>query len=60
MKMQKRLHPEWAQENSFQQEFEDAVSQDPITAFLSSNYGLIVMANLMLNPEYQEQFLRMH
>lgn len=51
--------PDWAQEKDFKTEFEESVKEDRFTRFLSANYGLMVISELMLNPDFQDIILRM-
>jgi hypothetical protein len=55
----KRRFPDWAGGADFKAEFEEAVNKDPLTRFLSDNYGLIVISELILNPQFQETILKM-
>ena len=59
-KKAKELHPDWIERDDFKEDFNNAIADDPMTRFLSGNYGLFVMANIMLNRQYQERFLEMH
>jgi Protein of unknown function (DUF4238) len=56
----KRKFPDWAGGGDFRTEFEESVNEDPLTKFLSDNYGLIVISELMLNPQFQKIILDMH
>ena len=56
----KQTFPDWAERETFRAEFEEAVNADPFTRFLSDNYGLLVISELMLNPTYQDIILKMN
>ncbi|ACB95079.1 DUF4238 domain-containing protein [Beijerinckia indica] len=55
----KQEFPDWAQGETFGAEFEESVREDPFTRFLSDNYGLMVISELMLNPDYHDIILKM-
>ncbi len=56
----KKKFPDWAHGEEFRTEFEESVNEDPFTRFLSDNYGLMVISELMLNPQFQEIILDMN
>jgi hypothetical protein len=51
--------PDLAKDASFKAEFLQSVEEDPEASFLSANSGLLVIMELMSNPEYHEIFLKM-
>jgi len=56
----RKKYPDWAGGGDFRAEFEESVNEDPLTKFLSDNYGLIVISELMLNPQFQNIILDMN
>jgi Protein of unknown function (DUF4238) len=56
----KKDFPDWAQGDDFRTEFEESVNEDPFTRFLSDNYGLMIISELMLNPQFQSIILQMN
>ena len=56
----RQTFPDWAEGKDFKTEFEESVNEDLFTRFLSDNYGLMVISELMLNPQFQEIILKMH
>ncbi len=56
----KERYPEWAGEGDFRAEFEGSIDADPMSRFLSANYGLMIISELMRNPDYHRTILDMH
>lgn len=56
----KQQCPEWAGEGDVHAAFEGRVDDDHLSRFVSANYGLMIISELMRNPDYHRIILDMH
>jgi hypothetical protein len=53
-------YPGWATTYDLRKELKEGIDEDPQTRALHANYGIFIIGELMVNPQFQRLLLDMH
>jgi hypothetical protein len=53
-------YPGWAKTYDLRKELKEGIDEDPLTRVLHANYGVLIIGELMVNPQFQQLLLDMH